>query len=141
MDNFEIERACERLVLDFAYFSDRQEYESLSQLFAVDGIMERPNGESLMGPEAILRSYQSRPAGRITRHVCTNIRITAVSEKRARGSTYAVLYFANTSEPADGHFGFKTEPRHMIGDFEDEFVLSAEGWRFALRRARFVMHT
>ncbi len=25
-----IERACERLVLDFAYFSDRQDYESLA---------------------------------------------------------------------------------------------------------------
>ena len=34
MSDIEIERACERLVLDFAYFSDRQDYESLVALFA-----------------------------------------------------------------------------------------------------------
>jgi hypothetical protein len=28
-----IERACERLVVDFAYFSDRREYDELGALF------------------------------------------------------------------------------------------------------------
>ena len=36
-----------------------------------------------------------------------------------------------------------SNPRHAhewIGEFEDEFVRTAEGWRIAARRARFVMH-
>jgi hypothetical protein len=28
----------------------------------------------------------------------------------------------------------------LVGEFEDEYVQTAEGWRIASRRARFVMH-
>jgi hypothetical protein len=128
-DTMSAERACERLVVDFAYFSDRQEYESLASLFAGGGVMQRPNGDLLVGRDAILKAYQARPAGRMTRHVCTNIRITIESPDRARGFTYAVLYSAAANEPT------KTQ----IGEFEDRFVLTPDGWRFGERRARFVM--
>jgi hypothetical protein len=130
MDTLTIERACERLVLDFAYYSDHQEYESLAKLFASEGAMYRPNGDPLTGYDAILQAYRARPAGRITRHVCSNIRITVHSADRARGLTYAVVYSANGNEKAE----------ERIGEFEDEFVRTPEGWRFAVRRARFVMH-
>jgi SnoaL-like domain len=129
-DTLTIERACERLVLDFAYYSDHQQYESLAQLFAPDGVMHRPSGDPLTGHDAILQAYRARPAGRMTRHVCSNIRITVESADRARGMTYAVVYSATGLE--------KVEER--IGEFEDDFVKTPEGWRFAVRRARFVMH-
>jgi len=141
MTDSAVERACERLILDFAYYSDHHQYESLVALFARDGTMVRPTGDPLVGREAIMKSYQSRPAGRITRHVCTNIRITIQSADRARGLTYAVVYSGNAADPANAHFGVKTDPRQLIGEFEDEFVRTEEGWRIALRRARFVMHT
>ena len=130
MDTLTIERACERLVLDFAYYSDHQEYESLSKLFATEGIMKRPNGDPIVGREAILQAYRSRPAGRMTRHVCTNIRIMVESVDRARGLTYAVVYSATGDEKAE----------ERIGEFEDHFVRTDEGWQFASRQARFVMH-
>ena len=130
MDTLTIERTCERLVLDFAYYSDHREYESLAELFASDGVMHRPNGDPLTGSDAILQAYRSRPAGRVTRHVCSNIRITVQSPDRARGITYAVVYSASGSEKAE----------ERIGEFEDEFVRTSEGWRFAVRRARFIMH-
>jgi len=141
MEILAIERACERLVLDWVDLNDRQDYDSLAALFAADGTMIRPNGDPLAGRSAILKSYQSRPAGRITRHICSNIRITVESGDRARGLSYAVVYSANAGEPAEGHFGIKAEPRQLIGEFEDEFVRTLEGWRFSTRRARFVMHT
>jgi hypothetical protein len=130
MDTLTIERACERLVLDFAYYSDHREYESLAQLFAADGIMKRPSGDPIVGREAILQAYRARPAGRMTRHVCSNIRITVESADRARGLTYAVVYSASGDEKAE----------ERIGEFEDQFVRTSEGWRFAARQARFVMH-
>jgi hypothetical protein len=136
-----IERACERLVLNFAHFSDSQDYESLANLFARDGTMVRPSGDPLVGRAAIIQSYQSRPVGRITRHVCANIRITVESSDRAHGLTYAIVYSANANQPTESHFGVKTEPRHLVGEFEDEFVRTEEGWRIASRKARFVMHT
>src|SRR5262245_6061528 len=89
-----IERACERLLLDFAYFSDSQNHDALAALFTLDGVMIRPNGDSLSGRDAIRKAYQARPAGRIIRHICTNIRITVESPDRARGVTYAVVYSA-----------------------------------------------
>jgi 5-methyltetrahydropteroyltriglutamate--homocysteine methyltransferase len=89
----------------------------------------------------VLKSYQSRPGGRITRHVCTNIRITVESSETARGLTYATLYSANANDAPEAHFGIKADPRQLVGEFEDEFVRTAEGWRFAARRARFVLHT
>jgi hypothetical protein len=136
-----IERACERLVLDFAYYSDRQENEALAALFTRNGTMQRPAGDVLIGRAAILQSYESRGAGRMTRHICTNIRITVESEDRATGLTYAIVYSANATRPPEAHFGIKADPRQLVGEFEDEFVRTDEGWRFAARRARFVMHT
>ena len=130
-DTLAIERACERLVLDFAYYSDHQEYESLAQLFAADGIMGRPGLVPVVGRDAILQAYRARPAGRMTRHVCSNIQITAESADRAWGLTYAVVYSATGDEKA----------QERIGEFEDQFVRTTDGWRFASRQARFVMHT
>lgn len=129
MDKIAAERDCERLVLDFAYFSDRQEYEALVALFTGDGVMHRPNGDRLVGRDAILKAYQARHAGRMTRHICTNIRITIESPERARGFTYAVVYSAAASEPT----------KSQVGEFEDDFVRTPAGWRFQERRARFVM--
>ena len=141
MTNAEIERACERLVLNLAYFSDNQDYDALAALFTPDGKMVRPAGDVLFGQAAIIQSYRSRPPGRITRHICTNIRITVDSADHARGITYAIVYSGSANEPPEAHFGVKLDARHLIGEFEDEFVLTVEGWRIASRRARFVMHT
>src|SRR5215472_8318781 len=101
MDTVTIERACERLVLDFAYYSDHQEYEALAALFATEGVMHRPSGDPITGREAILQAYRARPAGRMTRHVCSNMRITVESADRARGITYAVVYSATGNEKAE----------------------------------------
>ena len=136
-----IERACERLVLDFVDANDRQEYPALVALFTPKGTITRPSGGALIGHAAILESYQSRSDAYITRHICTNIRITVESEDRARGLTYALVYSAVARRPPEAHFGIKAEPRHLIGEFEDVFVRTPEGWRFSARRARFVMHT
>src|SRR5688572_8435076 len=89
-----IERACERLVLDFVGANDRQDYEALAALFAPKSTLSRPSGDTLLGRDAILESYQSRTSGHVTRHICTNIRITVESEDRARGLTYALVYTA-----------------------------------------------
>jgi uncharacterized protein (TIGR02246 family) len=124
-DVFAIERACHSLILDFAYFSDHRQYESLGGLFTADGTMTRPSGNVLSGREAIVKSYQATPADRVTRHICSNIRIAVESIDRAQAVTYAVVYSTNGN------------PR--IGEFEDQFQRTAEGWRIAARIARFVI--
>jgi hypothetical protein len=66
--------------------------------------------------------------------------VTVESADRARGLTYAVVYSATAGRPPEAHFGIKADPRQLIGEFEDEYVRTEEGWRIASRRARFVMH-
>jgi hypothetical protein len=134
------ERDCERLVLDYVHYNDTQNYEALSALFVPDGILVRPAGDRIVGSAAILNAYRSRPGGRITRHICTNIRITARTADRADGLSYALIYSAKADETPDRHFGVKAEGP-LVGEFQDEFVRTPEGWRFQSRHARFVMHT
>jgi hypothetical protein len=136
-----IERACTRLILESAAANDRQDFEGFAALFTPNGVLHRPAGEPLRGPTAIEQSYLSRPAERVTRHVCTNILIHVESAARARGSTYVILYSADATGSSDRRFGLTAEPRKLLGEFEDRFELTEDGWRIAERRARFVMHT
>jgi ketosteroid isomerase-like protein len=136
-----IERACTRLILESAAANDRQDFEAFAALFTKDGVLHRPAGEPLRGPRAIAESYSSRPASRITRHLCTNILIDVDSATTARGSTYVILYSADASGASDKKFGLTSETRKLLGEFEDRFVLTDAGWRIVERRARFVMHT
>ncbi|HEX4999643.1 MAG TPA: nuclear transport factor 2 family protein [Terriglobia bacterium] len=141
MMNPEIERACEKLVLDFAYHSDHQDPAALAALFIPEGTLIRPNGDTLRGRDAIRAAYEARPAGRLIRHLCTNIRVTVESESEARGLTYALVLSANASRAPQAHFGIEMDPRQLVGEFEDSFKRTPEGWRIASRHARFIMHT
>ncbi len=135
-----IERACTRLVLDAVAANDGGDFEAFAALFTPDGILRRPSGEPLHGREAIAASYGTRPASRITRHVVSNVRIDVESSAAARGLSYVVLYAADGDAAPDRHFGVPADPRTLVGEFEDRFVLTGEGWRIAERDARFVMH-
>jgi hypothetical protein len=136
-----IERACTRLVLESAAANDRQDYEAFAALFTHGGVLRRPAGEPLQGREAIVDSYRTRPSSRVTRHLCTNILIDVDSSRSAHGLTYVILYSADASSAAENKFGLTSESRKLLGEFEDRFVLTEEGWRIEERRARFVMHT
>lgn len=135
-----IEHACARLVVESVAANDRQDYEAFAAYFTSDGLLHRPSGEPLCGPDEIVASYQLRPRNRLTRHVCTNILVNVESPTAARGTTYVVLYAAD-AEQSGGAFGVKCEPRTLIGELEDRFTLTEAGWRISERRARFVMHT
>jgi len=135
-----IEHACTRLVLESIAANDRQDYEAFAALFTSDGLLHRPNGEPLCGRDEIIASYRTRPRNRITRHICTNILVHVDSPQSARGTTYVVLYTADSLQSVK-HYGAKCDPRTLIGELEDQFRLTNDGWRIAERRARFVMHT
>lgn len=135
-----IEHACARLVLESVAANDRQDYSAFAALFSSDGLLHRPNGEPLCGHDEIVESYRTRPRNRLTRHICTNIVVRVESEHSARGMTYVVLYSADALQ-SDKHFGAKCDSRTLIGELEDHFKLTMDGWRIAERRAKFVMHT
>ena len=138
-----IERACERLIYEFFEAIDTRNDRHLTNLFIADCTYARPIEPNtiISGIENVVKAFEARPGGRATRHVCSNLRITVESPTRARGNHRVVLISGPTEPAAHPQFGFKADARQLIGEFDDEFVKTPDGWRFASRRGRVILHT
>ena len=67
---------------------------------------------------------------RISRHVCCNLLIDVIDENSATGVVYLTLY------RHDGEAGRRSAPSdvpEVVGEYRDQFVRTAEGWRFKRR--------
>lgn len=135
-----IEAACRRLVLLAAEYVDAHRPAELAALFADDGVLIRPNAAPLHGPEAIRAAYAARPPGRISRHLVTGTRVDVLSEDDAVAHSRVLVWFGS-SEDAPGPKGRPLRGEQALGEFDDRFVRTPAGWRFAHREARFVLHT
>ena len=137
-----IERACERLVTEFFEAIDLRNEAQLDSLFTEDATYARPVSPDTIvsGRDAIRKSFEARPTGRVTRHTCSNVLITVESGERATGSHRVVLYMGPEQSP-DPQFGYKADARVLVGEFKDVFVKTAQGWRFHARRGRVILHT
>lgn len=116
-----IEHDCGRLIALYANLIDAGDWEPVAELFASDGRMSRPTEPDtwIEGRKAILASFRAR-LPRKTRHLCTNLVVTVVNDTEARGESAMALFLSNEV--------------CKVGRFEDRFVLTPAGWRFAERR-------
>ena len=130
-------QACHDLVIRFVSCNDKRDAQGVAALFAEDGMLVRPNGDTLTGPAAIAAAYADRPADRITRHLVGNVLIDVSSPTTATG-TSTVLLWSGSAADAAGPFGRPMKNREVMGEFEDSFVKTPGGWRIARREARFV---
>ncbi|MBT0962930.1 nuclear transport factor 2 family protein [Denitromonas iodatirespirans] len=131
--------ACRTLVLRAAARADGGDAEGLAALFAEDGMLVRPDGIRLQGREAIRAAYAARPAERLTRHVVSNTLVEIVSPTEAQACSYVLLWSGSLADPA----GPRGRPAHglpVLGEFDDRFALTPDGWRILHREARFVLH-
>jgi hypothetical protein len=138
-----IEHACEKLIYEFFEAIDTRNDRHLEKLFIADCTYARPIEPNtiISGRDNVVKAFESRPGGRMTRHTCSNVRITVESATRARGTHRVVLITGPTEPPAHPQFGFQADTRQLIGEFDDEFVKTDDGWRFASRRGRVILHT
>ncbi|MEZ5076839.1 MAG: nuclear transport factor 2 family protein [Solirubrobacterales bacterium] len=129
-----IERACERLIVEYARRVDFGEAERVAELFTADGRWE---GSELLleGREEIRRWFAERQRleRRVSRHVCTNVAVEVVSETEASSLCYMVNYRHDRRE-GDEALPVPTEVPKYVGELHDSFRLTEEGWRFASRR-------
>ncbi|HSG33333.1 MAG TPA: nuclear transport factor 2 family protein [Sphingomonadaceae bacterium] len=126
----EIERACTRLVLEFARFNDDLDHEALADLFVEDCVFARPLDPEhpYHGRDKVHAIFRDRKP-RLTRHVMTNILITVISEREAVGNSYVTMMSAPDPDekwPREGEGIF-------IGSFDDIFVRTDAGWKFKSR--------
>lgn len=133
-----IERACTRVVIDFARYADLGEYEKVGELFAENGTFTR-RGETFTGRQSIADSVDAMLQNRRSapkkpwwsvRHFCSNILIDVEDGARARGAAYYTIY-RYQGEKIDGVPPI-TGPA-LIGNYADIFVLTPDGWRFESR--------
>jgi len=138
-----IERACERLINEFFEAIDLRNEAHLDVLFTEDATYARPITPDTIvsGRDAIRKSFEGRPAGRVTRHICSNVRITVETAERATGIHRVMLISGPDQPPPDAQFGYKADARQLIGEFSDVFVKTPQGWRFQSRRGRVILHT
>ena len=118
------ERDCARLCLDFAATVDAGDYDAFIALFERAGQLTR-------GAEAIRGFLDARPADRVTRHLCTNVRIDMTGPTSASGTCCTLMYQAQATK--DTPLPLQASAA-LVVDYADDYMLSADGWKFKHRR-------
>jgi SnoaL-like protein len=132
LERIEIERTCERLSVAYARHVDFGEYEAYLALFAEDARLDL-GGDVMEGREAIRRFLAQRPRNLRSRHVFTNLMVEVIDADHARGITYLTLY-RHVGDESLGAGPIDFPGPAGIGHYEDEYVRTPAGWRFASRK-------
>jgi hypothetical protein len=124
-----IEHACRRLSLDYSHYADARQMDAWAALFAEDAEMELM-GQHHKGRAAIRASVNGNPPDTASVHMLHNIRIDVVSDSEATGTVGVSLFVAPRK---DGVGQAKDIAPVIIGNYQDVYRKTAEGWRFARR--------
>ena len=134
------EHECTRLCHDFAWTVDAVQYRAFVALFTPDGVFERA-GQASRGADYILMFLDTRPLNRMTRHVCSNIRIDMTGPDTAKGTSTALMFQAPMAQAAEGSAdvpGSLTAAVPWVVDYLDYYALTAAGWKFKHRQTHIV---
>ncbi|MFO1189053.1 MAG: nuclear transport factor 2 family protein [Alphaproteobacteria bacterium] len=126
-----IERACLKIVVDCSHAADSYRHDAFVNLFTKDGVLSLARGE-FRGHTAIAAMLDGRDRKQLSRHVVTNARITVQDSTHATGIVYLTLY---KGVPAAGDSVVYDTAPESVGYYEDRYVKTADGWRFAERRS------
>ena len=123
--------ACTELTYAYARLIDFRDYEGFAALFADDGVLDV--GQPLAGPAAIFASCMKRPENLRSRHVVSNVFVEPLSADTARGINYVTVY--RHVGPASLERGpAPLDQPAAVGHYEDRYVCTEDGWRFANRK-------
>ncbi|CAM4166714.1 nuclear transport factor 2 family protein [Kerstersia similis] len=136
MDQLLVKTACRELVLHTAALADQGDFAAMAEQFSKDAVLQRPGGEPLQGRQAILDSYLTRPAERISMHLILGTRFTEVHATHACAITQVQLWNALATD-SPGPFGRPARGRELVGHFHDEFRLEQGTWKILRRAAGF----
>jgi hypothetical protein len=125
-----VERACERLCLDYAHCADNGLASEFAELFTPDA--ELILGDVSYSGAEISRDVVVRP-GMIVRHVLSNIRIVVTGPEEARGTAYLALYAGNI-DPDRGVVSTSAITPIRTSVYHDVYRRTPQGWRIFSRR-------
>lgn len=121
----DVYRACSNLVTDYAYHRDQFNSVEFSNLFTENASLTVVN-QTWEGRSNIEQRIEGLKTGSTIRHEMSTIRIVPVDEDHATGVSYATIYAAPEGETSVSGFV-------LMGEYHDEFVRTAEGWRISKR--------
>ena len=124
----EVRIALEDLVHEFAYRVDFGPAATIADLFSADGWYEW-RGKRSVGRDAIRETYRARAARgiRTARHLCTNLRLSLVSDNHARGQSIWLIF------AEDGPPPHPAVPL-LVADVNDAYVREDGQWLFESRQ-------
>jgi uncharacterized protein (TIGR02246 family) len=123
------ERACERLVLDYARYVDTGEAGKVADLFTTDGVWIGADGRTMSGREEVRAAFTARQGltRRLSRHVITNVLVTLRSDTEAVGVAYLVNYRHDRSGDTAEVPGPARLPK-FVGDYHFSFLRVDGRW-------------
>lgn len=124
----DVYRDCINLVTDYAYHRDRYDAVAFSNLFTEDATLKVGNG-SWEGRSNIRARIEGLDSSGSIRHLMSTIRIEPIDELHATGVSYATIYTSTAGSNS-------TEGFAIIGEYHDNFVLTADGWRISKRELK-----
>jgi ketosteroid isomerase-like protein len=130
-----VAEACRQLVHRYAYLNDERDFAAIAELFTEDGVLFRPSApdKPIQSRVAILAALQTRPATTATFHVCTDVVVEVLSMNHATARSRILMLSGERTAGATVPDA-ATVKAPLPGTFEDELVLTTEGWRFASRK-------
>jgi 3-phenylpropionate/cinnamic acid dioxygenase small subunit len=118
--------AIEQLVIEYAWLLDHQRWHDVAGLCTRDAVLHI-RGREIVGQKGLAEwaEYRAMKKNRRTQHQMTLLRLDAVSKDEIRGSAALVLH---TAKAGGGTYV------DLVGEYQDEYVRSDDGWRFSRRR-------
>jgi uncharacterized protein (TIGR02246 family) len=134
-DRLADERACERLMYEYARVVDSGQASKMAELFTEDGTWTAGDGRVLEGREQIRAAFTARQhlARRQSRHVITNLIVDVHSENEASGICYLVN-FRHDSATGTAEKPAPAAAPKFVGDYHLTFRRDAGNWRIASLR-------
>jgi hypothetical protein len=124
---------CKALSIAFVNAVDQRDYERAISVFTEDAEFARWD-TGFKGRDAIEAMLHGRDTSIQTRHICTNIEISEITDTSAKGITYFVFFNGEGSQedviPLAG-------PK-FVGEYHDEFVQENGDWRIQKRQVRII---
>lgn len=129
-----IETACEKLIVGYANTIDLRDWDAFVELFAEDGVWQRPSLEPLVGHADIRQWTREWPIEILMRHIVTNVAIEVVDREHATAFSFCTVY--RSTDPS-------VRPAVLSGpssvvEYRDKIRLTPGGWRFAYREFEYI---
>ena len=125
-----IEADVTRLVHQYVWANDAQDWAQCASLYTEDAVFRRPSGgDPIVGRQAILASFTARPP-RAQRHVMANVLVDVEGPATARVKSVIVLYVGDAAEEG---LPVQDAKSPLIGTYTDLVVQTPHGWRFKER--------